>query len=128
MPTETTTLESVLNLATAMANMDGDVELLQEIVAIFLETAEEELQSLEDYISTGDVGQVAIQAHGMKGGAMNFSASQFVAAALQLELLAKAGTLQGAADLLNKMRESYAELKEVIQVINWDEVTRNWIA
>lgn len=126
MSTDLNTVESVLDLMTAMTNMDGDVELLQEIMEIFLETAEEQLQSIENCIIIGDIGQVATQAHGMKGGASNFCAGKFVASALRLEQLAKSGTLEGAHDLLAVMRASFGEVREVAQVINWAEVGRSW--
>lgn len=126
MSTDLSAIESVLDLTTAITNMDGDVELLQEIMEIFLETAEEQLQSIENCIIIGDPGPVATQAHGMKGGASNFCAGRFVAAALKLEQLAKSGTLDGAQSLLAAMRESFAEVKEVTQVINWAEVGRGW--
>jgi len=126
MSSETTTSDSVLDLSAAMINMDGDVELLQEIMEIFLETAEQQLQSIGEGIKAGDVGQVATEAHGMKGGASNFCASKFVDSALALEKLAKGGSLEGAAGLLDRMRADYAEVKEVALVINWDEVARNW--
>lgn len=126
MSTDMTTLESVLNLSEAMGNMDGDVELLQEIMEIFLETAEEQLQAIENCILIGDVGQVATQSHGMKGGASNFCAKKFVASALKLEQQAKTGNLDGAQDMLAQMKEGFLEVREVAQVINWDEVARNW--
>jgi len=126
MSTQTTTIDSVLDLKTAMANMDGDVELLEEIMEIFLDTAEEQLQSIENCIIIEDVGQVAIQSHGMKGGASNFCASKFVATALKLEMLAKTGSLEGGADLVNQLRVNFNEVKEVAAVINWEEVGRNW--
>jgi HPt (histidine-containing phosphotransfer) domain-containing protein len=126
MTTELTTIDSVLDLSTAMTNMDGDAELLQEIMEIFLETAEDQLQAIENCILIGDQGQVAIQAHGMKGGASNFCASRFVASALKLEKLAKSGTLDGAQDLLADMRRNFHEVRDVARVINWAEVARGW--
>ena len=127
MSTDLTTMESVLNLSQAMANMDGDVELLQEIMEIFLETADEQLQSLENGILNGDVGMVATEAHGMKGGASNLCAAKFVASALKLEELAKSGSLDGARELLAAMRNDYQEVQEVARVINWEEVARSWV-
>lgn len=126
MSTDSITMDSVLDLATAMTNMDGDAELLQEIMMIFLETAEEQLQSIDNFILMGDVGQVATQAHGMKGGASNFCANKFVASSLELEKLAKTGSLEGAQDLLVQMRTDFTEVKDVVQVINWNELARNW--
>ena len=120
------TIDSVMNLAEAMSNMDGDAELLQEIVTIFMQTGAEQLATLAGAIAADEVRDVAIKAHGMKGGASNFCARRFVAAALRLELLAKSGTLAGAPALLADMQASFAELEELVQLINWDEVAANW--
>ena len=119
-------LDSVMNLAEAMDNMDGDAELLQEIVTIFMETSPEQMAALANSIAAGEVKDVAIKAHGMKGGASNFCARKFVASALRLELLAKTGTLDGAGLLLDAMKANYAELEELVVLINWGEVASNW--
>ncbi len=126
MSTETTTVESILNLSEAMTNLDGDAELLEEILDIFMETAEDQLTSIQNSIEEKDTKQVAVQAHGMKGGASNFCAKKFVRSALRLETKAKDGDLDGAEELLDGMRAAFSDLKEVSVVINWDEVARNW--
>ncbi len=126
MSTETTSIESILNLSEAMTNLDGDAELLEEIMDIFLETAEEQLQDIQNGIQAEDSKQVAVQAHGMKGGASNFCAKNFVRSALRLEVKAKDGSLDGAQELLDDMKAAFNELKEVAQVINWKEVERSW--
>ncbi len=126
MTNETVTVDSVLDLAEAMTNMDGDSELLQEIVEIFMETADPQLDSIQQCIQIEDVNNVAIQAHAMKGGASNFCARKFVASSLRLEQLAKSGSLADAEDILAQMRADYAEVVEVVKVINWEEVERNW--
>ena len=126
MSTETTTIESILNLSEAMTNLDGDAELLEEILDIFIDTAEDQLQSIQNCIEAEDVKQVAVQAHGMKGGASNFCAKKFVRSALRLEIKAKDGNLDGAQELLDGMKAAFEDLKEVSVVINWDEIARNW--
>lgn len=123
---ELKSMESVLNLAEAMNNLDGDGELLEEIVDIFMETAPQQLESLGNCISINEIDVVAMNAHGMKGGASNFCAKRFVAAALKLELKAKTGSLEGAEVLLDEMKGAFEEMKEVIQVVNWQEVQRDW--
>ncbi|MBK8167148.1 MAG: Hpt domain-containing protein [bacterium] len=126
MAKDTLNLDGVMNLAEAMGNMDGDAELLQEIVTIFMQTGPTQLDTLANALAAGAIKDVAIQAHGMKGGASNFCARRFVASALKLELLAKSGTLVGGEALLAAMRENYAELEELVPLINWDEVAQNW--
>ena len=118
--------QSVLNLTEAMANMDGDAELLREIVGIFMETAPQQMQSIAGAVRDGQVDKVAIESHGMKGGASNFCAGDFVASALALERLAKSGTLAGAQGLLEKMAADLEILQEVLGLINWKEVDRQW--
>jgi HPt (histidine-containing phosphotransfer) domain-containing protein len=117
-------LDSVLDLNEAMANMDGDAELLQEVCGIFLATAEAQFDGIDQGIAAGNTDEVAIQAHGLKGAASNFCAHKFVAASQQLEVLAKSGTLEGATNLLAQMRADYMEVVEVIKVVNWQELSR----
>ncbi len=126
MTNDTLAIDSVLDLSEAMTNMDGDAELLQEIVEIFMETAQPQLDAIRQCIQIEETNQVAIQAHAMKGGASNFCARKFVAASLKLELLAKSGSLDGAEAVLDEMCTHYTEVVEVVNVINWGEVERNW--
>lgn len=119
-PTLDTT--GVLDLTAALAQMDGDAELLQEIVGIFLETGPEQLEAIAAALAARDAAQVALVAHGMKGGASNFCAGRFVGAARELELAAKGGSLAGAADLLARMRAEFAELQDVAAAVDWTEV------
>lgn len=119
-------LDGVMNLAEAMGNMDGDAELLQEIVTLFMQTGPTQLDSLAAALAAGAVKEVAIQAHGLKGGASNFCARRFVSSALKLEMLAKSGTLEGGGALLAAMRGNFAELEELVPLINWDEVAQAW--
>ncbi|MGD9547107.1 MAG: Hpt domain-containing protein [Candidatus Krumholzibacteriia bacterium] len=124
MPADTTNQQSILDLAEAMRNLDGDAELLQEIVEIFMETAELQIQSLTDAIRDGNVQKVAIEAHAMKGGASNFCAGEFVAAALALELHAKSGSLDRAWELLETLVATLKDLREVLGFINWAELAQ----
>lgn len=128
MSQEVVTPSNVMDIAAALNNMDGDAELLREIVEIFLDTADDQIAGLRSAIAAGDVKTVAIDSHGMKGGASNFCAGAFVQAALELELLAKGGTLEGADALLDRMVEHLEELREVESYINWDEVAAGRIA
>ena len=127
MSTPTNTADSVLDLNQAMNNMDGDVALLEEIIGIFMDTAPRQLENLEECLENGDLVAVAIQAHAMKGGASNFFASRFVAAAFKLELLSKSGIVEGSESLLAGMKEAMDELIEVVAVVNWAEVGKNWV-
>jgi len=119
-------VDNILDLSEAMTNMDGDAELLHEIVEIFMATTQPRLATIRQGIQDVNANQVAVQAHAIKGGAANFCARRFVASALKLELLAKSGSLAGAESMLDQMCTDFDDVAEVIKVVNWDEVARNW--
>ena len=119
----TLTQESILDLDAAIANLDGDLELLQEIVEMFIDITADQLLIIDECIGARNVEQVAILAHGMKGGASNFCAREFIKAARDLEMLACSGRLEGAEEMLSGLKEAFSQLQEVIQAICWDEVT-----
>jgi HPt (histidine-containing phosphotransfer) domain-containing protein len=113
---------AVLDLAPALENLDHDAELLREICNLFLETARDQLDELQAFVAAGDVGAVAIAAHGMKGGASNIGAVAFVQAALELELLAKGGSLHGADELFAAMQCELERLREVLVNVDWEQL------
>ncbi len=119
-------IESILNLSEAMENLDGDAELLQEIMEIFLEIVPEQMDELASNIQNGQVKELGILAHGLKGSASNFCASKFVITALKLERLAKTGSLEGAEELLQQLKGEFVSIQEILPVINWEEVTSEW--
>lgn len=112
----------VVDLQQALANMEGDVELLQEIVEVFLEVAPEQLDELTAGIEAGEVGSVGTLAHGMKGGAANIGADAFVAAAHELEQLARDGSLSGAQELLENLRDEFNTLRAVLEGVDWPQI------
>ena len=119
--------ESVLDLTAAVDNLGGDVELLQEIVEMFVDVTADQLLSIKECIGARNVEQVAILAHGMKGSASNFCAREFIKAARELEMLACSGRLEGAEELLDRLNETFDELKEVIRAVCWEEVMREYL-
>ncbi|MBU8870366.1 MAG: Hpt domain-containing protein [Gemmatimonadales bacterium] len=126
MSQEVQTIESILNLQSAMGNLDGDVELLQEIMEIFVEIAPEQLNDLYSLIQADKAAEVDILAHGLKGSASNFCASKFVGTAFKLEHLAKTGSLVGAEELQQQLRAEFVEIQDLQLTIDWKEIARQW--
>jgi HPt (histidine-containing phosphotransfer) domain-containing protein len=109
----------VLDLNTTLDNLGGDPELLEEILGFFMEMAPEQLDDLQAAVEAGDVAAVDLQAHSMKGGAGNVGAVRLAAAAKELEMMAKGGSLDGGAELCATMREEFAALQAVVPQIDW---------
>ena len=69
--------------------VEGDQELLAEIIEIFLADAPQLLGAMQNALQQGDMILLERSAHSMKGAAGNMSASTVVNAAFQLEQSAK---------------------------------------
>ncbi|MFO7653465.1 MAG: Hpt domain-containing protein [Candidatus Krumholzibacteriia bacterium] len=111
-----------LDLDTALENLDGDTDLLREVAEMFVEIGPDQLAEIEAFIAAGDAPAVATSAHGMKGGASNLGAVEFVRAALDLELLSKAGSLDGAVERLAAMRAAFVRLRDQLDVLDWNDL------
>ena len=111
---------AVVDFDEALENLEGDVELLQDVVEIFMERGQEQLAAIRQAITDADVQTVMIQSHGMKGGSSNFCAKRFGKAALALEMLSKGGSLEGAEEMLDLMVEEFGHLGEKFAATDWE--------
>jgi len=100
--------EQVLDLATALARVGGDLELLKEIAALFLDEYPRELDDIHKALATGDAHLLERTAHGLKGSVANFGARAAVDAAFQLEQFGKARKLDQAPPALAALERTLA--------------------
>ncbi|MFU8788346.1 MAG: response regulator [Methylobacter sp.] len=77
--------------ATALKRLDGDADLLDEMIALLLETAPVQLSALADALSRQDVLALADSAHAIKGMAGHFCAETTINRAANLEQAARSG-------------------------------------
>ena len=88
--------ESVpMDTASALARVDGDVELLHELVAVFLKDLPKMLTTLREAVMAGDASGIERAAHKFKGSVGSFAAQPAFEAALALEILGRDGSLAG---------------------------------
>ena len=78
-----------LTRAALLERVEGDQELLAEIINLFVDDAPRLMQALRGALQQGDMAVLERLAHSMKGAASNLSANLTAAAALQLEKNAK---------------------------------------
>jgi len=86
----------VIDEAILLAGIDGNQELLREIVRLFLADYPQRLAEIKQAISHGDAEAVARAAHTLKGSAGNFAAQKAFAAAQSMESVGKSGDLSPA--------------------------------
>lgn len=84
----------------ALSRMGDDLELLQEMAAMFIRDVPRLMASLEAALAAGDAEETARAAHSIKGLASNFGAAPCMEAAFAIEHPARAGQL---VDLISRV-------------------------
>lgn len=79
----------VLDREVALARVGGDLELLKELAALFLQEAPHMLEELQSAAGDGNSKEVERVAHGLKGSAANFGATAVMETARELEFLGR---------------------------------------
>jgi two-component system, sensor histidine kinase and response regulator len=102
--------EQVLERATALARVGGDVGLLKEIAALFLDEYPRALDDIHQALAAGDAHTIERAAHGLKGSVANFGARAAVDSAFQLEQFGKAGKLDPVPPVLAALERTLASL------------------
>ena len=110
--------EQVLERATALARVGGDLDLLKEIAALFLEEYPRELDEIRKAVATSNSHMLERSAHGLKGSVANFGARAAVDAAFQLEQFGKAGKLDQASVVLADLERALAQLHVELSAIH----------
>jgi two-component system, sensor histidine kinase and response regulator len=100
--------EQVFDRATALARVGGDLELLKEIAALFLDEYPRALDEIHKALATGDALTLERSAHGLKGSVANFGAGGAVDAAFQLEQLGRAHKLDQVPPSLAALERTLA--------------------
>ena len=101
----------------ALSRVGGDLDLLKEIAALFLEEYPRELDDIHKGLAAGDAPAIERAAHGLKGSVANFGARAAVDSAFQLEQLGRAGKLDQVAPALAALERAltclHAELSSL---------------
>ena len=109
--------EQLLDRASALARVGGDLDLLKEIAALFLDEYPRELDEIRKALASGDAHMLERSAHGLKGAVANFGARAAVDAAFRLEQLGKAGKLDQVPVLLAELERALACLHAELSAI-----------
>jgi HPt (histidine-containing phosphotransfer) domain-containing protein len=92
-----------------------DEEAYAELLDVFLEDASPRVSAIRAAIEEGDIPTLAHEAHTYKGAAAVLEATEVRNCAEALEVLARAGRLDGAGDIANLLAAESATLFDVIR-------------
>jgi HPt (histidine-containing phosphotransfer) domain-containing protein len=104
--------------AEALKNrVDGDLDLLRDLAALFAEEAPRLLGQIELAIQRGSAIELEKASHKMKGSVLQFSAAAAASAALELEQKGRSGSVAGAEVMLDGLRNEITLLEEALRTM-----------
>ena len=92
----------------------GDPATLVELLNSYLDDAPELIQQMRDGLARGDIEQVRRAAHSLKSNSASFGANRLAGMARELEMIARGGTLEGAAPKLGAVEAEYAQVSALL--------------
>jgi CheY-like chemotaxis protein/HPt (histidine-containing phosphotransfer) domain-containing protein len=101
-----------IDKAALLARVDGDEELLREIVEMFREDCPRMLADIRDAITRGDAARLHRTAHTFKGCASNFAAQSVAETARQLEEMGRQQNLAEAARTYTTLADLAQQLQQ----------------
>jgi len=107
-----------------LMNRLGDEELIKEIVPEFLKSNTDYLDAISKAIDNHDPKEVELNAHALKGSSASIGAVELSTLAKTLEFMAKDLSLDNAESVLEKVREQYQAVIDLLRKPNWDEIVK----
>ena len=106
---------SRFNLASLLSRLMGNQRLAEIILDGFLSDMPGQLQSLKNYVQSGNAKQIGDQAHLVNGAAAAVSGEAMCSVALKMELAGKAGDLATARECMLNLAAEFDLLHEAIR-------------
>jgi HPt (histidine-containing phosphotransfer) domain-containing protein len=98
-----------------LACVDGDLELLREIVGMYLNECPESVAAIRKSIDEQNAFGLCRSAHSLKGLVGNFGAHAAVDKALKLEMMGKSSDLANAEEVFASLRKELECLKLALE-------------
>jgi CheY-like chemotaxis protein len=106
----------VLDWAVAVAQLDGNEALLQEMASLFAEECPKLMTRIRAAMAQGEMAELRRAAHTLKSSADVFAAKPVVAAAWRLETMGRDGELTYAEDAWSDLEHAVSRLLPALRV------------
>ncbi|MBI5250319.1 MAG: Hpt domain-containing protein [Desulfomonile tiedjei] len=94
--------------------LEGDEEAFREIKELFFQSVRCQIDAIYGALEDRDCAQLVRRFHTIKGACANFGAKLMTELSQELELAAKSGDLDKVRDLLDKLDQEFAGIKELV--------------
>lgn len=115
-------LVPVMNIEVILDRVGGDMDLLREIAAIFLEEYPGLLNEIREGLREGNPSRVERAAHSLKGSALNFDVAVVTDPACHLEMLGRQKRLEDAPLFLAQLEAGLGELAPELISLTEDSI------
>jgi CheY-like chemotaxis protein len=105
----------VFDRAGLLERLAGEEELIEQLLQGYLASVASHLDQLSAALFASDVQKVLLRAHVIKGASVNIGALQVNQAASQLEILARAGRLDGAVGIFDTLVSSFVRFRCLVE-------------
>ena len=105
-------MNDVIDKAAALQRLDGDMELLRELVELFLKEASPMLAAARGALARRDAQALQQTAHSLKGAAGNLAATAVFEAAKRLEFMGREGDWTHADAACSVWEQEVARLEQ----------------
>jgi CheY-like chemotaxis protein len=106
-----------------LVEMGGDTGFLAEMIESFLKDVPHLLITMRQALKHGDVAELWMAAHTLKSDSADFGAISLSGFCKELEMMGKAGTLEGAAELIVQVEAEYERVKRALEAGQTEEST-----
>jgi PAS domain S-box-containing protein len=100
-----------LDESLALSRVGGDVDLLKEVVELFLDDYPATFEKIKGAVTSRDATALEHHAHSLKGSVSTFGANRAFEAAFTLEKQGRSGDLTGAPDGLLQLEQALEALR-----------------
>jgi signal transduction histidine kinase/CheY-like chemotaxis protein/HPt (histidine-containing phosphotransfer) domain-containing protein len=116
--------EPPVDLATALDAVDGDIALLADVVAVFLEGYATQLASLRQAVASGDAHHIAQLSHSLKGSLGAVGAMTARTLAYELETMGRAAQVEGASIVFDRLERELTRVIALFAKPDWQSTTQ----
>jgi HPt (histidine-containing phosphotransfer) domain-containing protein len=106
-----------LDESVALSRVGGDVELLREVVGLFLDDYPQSLDLIRQAVAQGDQSSLERHAHSLKGSVSTFGAQEAFDAAQVLEKQGRTGDLSQSQDGLARLEQALINLRPELEAL-----------
>ena len=114
-------IDDYLDRKTLNERLDGDMELLKELVVIFNEDSPQLMSNIKDAIDKKDAESLRKSAHTLKGSVANFSAKAVFDISFELEKNGKNNELQDVESTFNQLTIEIKNFLKALEDISKEE-------